>query len=1063
MKPSASSTSQLNRLCLRLTTIAKVTTLLAASGVVISLLWATSATAGEKRAEGALPPEAVVVRGNTRHPCINLTPEDVAAARQRVERYDWAKRERDQILQNAAPWLEKSDEYWLKFLPAQGACFAHGFTGCPDCGARTNFTPGANTDPLCSWDEPWRIRCEKGHVLPNEKFPDAGTGYVAPNGTIHYLVGQYNAWVTEQWTYKAIPPLAQAYLLTGDERYAERGLLLLDALASIYQECARGSWDYPSNPTSGRLGRPWYQTARTLVIYADAYDGLYNSAAAGKPSHRAGMTRRENIERCLVLDGARYCYEHSWGKQLTNGHADYLRGALAVGCQLDIPAYIDAAINGPFSINVMLANNLDRDGQYYETSSGYAIHSRKLYLTFAAPLRNLRNREYPQGYDLYADSRLSGTLTLPDLQIQLAGRRPNFGDDAPDVGYLAAPARLFNENDYFYIEQLFAAAPNAAARERYGAILNYLADGKLDALRGGRNRNWMLWHAAEPLSVTAQLPADLEPRLKGSWFAGVKGVATLRQGEQAALLRFGPSLSHGDYDDLSLLYYANGYELSYDLGYGLATTHAQAGWANQTASHPLVTVNEKSQLRGKGGGGGSLLGFAALPSVQFVEADSPRSYSSENVREYRRALALVAGGYFVDCFRVAGGQKHDYGFASIGTALEPFGVKDVQSVPGSLAAGVSWGDKVGSDGDIVGYPNKPSWNPPPGNGYGFFTNVRQAQRAGESWGGVWTVASSNVKNRHAAGQSALPATEHVTKLRVHQVGDAADPVFADAPGIYPHLPRASFVLARRSGQDLTSTFLAVYEPYRDAAEGAQPRLDRVTRLGERALAVYRRDGGMDVLLFGAHQIESPFGRIDFAGDFAYLSGTSQRLAGAETLGCDRLVVGGKTLLNGSGVFTAQIVKVDAAACAVELDAELQLPLAGATAVFSDSAWSRTSGYRLRQIEGRRLMLDAATLSLGVGRVAKREGSKLLFSDIPHEYVRTSGKPTHFFNGKQLIGRSGGIARVSTIAVGVPLAIGVEDNAALRDGELFDYMDLAPGARVRIAVPQVWAAEAAAGR
>ena len=71
---------------------------------------------------------------------------------------------------------------------------------------------------------------------------------------MHYFVGIFNAWVTEQWTLNALPALSEAYLLTGDEKYAERGTLFLDALASIYAESTSGSWDYPSNPPSGRLG-----------------------------------------------------------------------------------------------------------------------------------------------------------------------------------------------------------------------------------------------------------------------------------------------------------------------------------------------------------------------------------------------------------------------------------------------------------------------------------------------------------------------------------------------------------------------------------------------------------------------------------------------------------------------------------------------------------------------------------------------------------------------------------------------------------------------------------------
>ena len=292
-----------------------------------------------------LAQNAIIVRGNMRHPSVNFTANDLKNTRERIVKYGWAKLQYDAIIKAADIWLKGSNNYWLSFLPEKGAAYAYGFTGCPICGSPT----GTWDKALCSWDNPGHVSCTKGHILPDAGHPDNGKGFISSDGRTFYFVGQFNAWVTEQWTINAIPVLAQAYLLTGDERYAERGLLLLDALASIYKESISGSWDYPTPKPTGRLARPLYQVARTLVIFADSYDWLYNSPGAEKASIRTGMTRRKNIEDYLLLDGAYYCYSNSFKGSLTNGHADFLRGALAVGCLLDIPEYIDAAINGPFS------------------------------------------------------------------------------------------------------------------------------------------------------------------------------------------------------------------------------------------------------------------------------------------------------------------------------------------------------------------------------------------------------------------------------------------------------------------------------------------------------------------------------------------------------------------------------------------------------------------------------------------------------------------------------------------------------------------------------------------
>jgi len=107
---------------------------------------------------------------------------------------------------------------------------------------------------------------------------------------------------------------------------------------------------------------------------------------------------------------------------------------------------------------------------------------------------------------------------------------------------------------------------------------------------------WLLFHA-DPIKDVQKpkLSADFERKLNGCWFMGQKGIAILRDGKnenaQGVLLRYGPSLIHGHKDDLGLTYYGKGWQLTYDIGYGLGSTHTQVGWAHQTASHTIVTVN----------------------------------------------------------------------------------------------------------------------------------------------------------------------------------------------------------------------------------------------------------------------------------------------------------------------------------------------------------------------------------------------------------------------------------------------------------------------------------------
>ena len=788
----------------------------------------------------AKPADEVLVSARPQHPTVYVTADDVARARRNAVATDWGKTTAAGIVSQADGWLEHDDEHWLRFLPQPGACYAYGFTGCPICGASFGTWGGAR----CRWDLPGKATCAKGHVLPDDAHADDGTGYVGADGRSHYFLGIWHAWVTEQWTRNALPSLAHAYALTGDERYAERAAFLFDALASIYAESTSGSWDYPSRPPSGRFARPWYQTARNLVVFVDAYDLIYASKALDKaslrprleatfpagptPQQRAvgtkdvngksweGMTRRQNVDLNLMRDSARYCYGKTFAGKLHNGHADYMRGALAVGALLGIPEYVYNAVESPYSIYAMLANNCDRDGRYYETALGYALHARNLYLTFVEPLRNWRCAKYPEGVDLFADPRMRSFYHLPDLVVQTAGHSPNFGDAGPDNQIRHQRAVPHSATDYAYAERLYAGC-SGSARDEFGRILTFLAGGDVAQARAQSNlQRWLLYHADPvPSDTPADLPPDFIRRVFGSWLLGQKGIGILRDGReadaQAALLRFGPSLNHGDLDDLGLIYYGKGWQLAYEIGYGLGSTHTQVGWGSQTVSHALVTVNEVSQSsRGsadanavRGGSGGSIYLFAHLPSVKIMEADSPLSYADQGVSQYRRTVVLVGAGsdqYLVDFFRVRGGRQHDYGIGVQTQEVVLHGIGLGEEEDGSLA-GVehAWGEKIGLDGDVTGHPNKPYWNPPPGSGYGFFYDARRG-RTGNAFCTEFVLGGRND-----------------ARFRLHALPEAErEVILAKAPGLYPRHRKATYLILRNrdaGDEETTSAFACVMEPY----------------------------------------------------------------------------------------------------------------------------------------------------------------------------------------------------------------------------------------------------------
>lgn len=557
----------------------------------------------------------IVIYGRKQHPCVNYTSQSIALAKENIRRYDWAKKYFSKELNNAARWLSKPASYWLKFLPKPSAYYAYGFTGCPICGSAT----GCWANARCSWDKPGKVTCSKGHVLPDDVHPDKGKGYKGPDGKKYYFIGSWNAWVTEQWTLFAIPSLTLAYVITGEEKYAELASVLLDALASIYSESTSGSIDYPGYQI-GRLARPNYQVARNLVKYVDAYDLLYNYKGMDKPSLKTGLSRRQNIEENMLLDGAFFCYSHTFTNSLHNGHADYMRGALAVGCLLKIPELVNNAVYGPFGIMNMIENNSDRDGNYYECTLGYGIHARMLYLTFSEPLRHYRSRNFPNGINLYNNNKFVKFYEMPNLYFKLSGHVPNFGDNNPMIHKVTASGAPYDPTDHLFAEMVYNGSTDPSIKQHFLKLVNYLAHDKQESRREQiRDKQYLLFNAGK----LPQLPAKAiraPEKIFSSWNLGQKGISLLRSGKgensQGALLRYGPSLTHGDFDELGLLYYARGRQMTYEIGYNSpASIHTQIGWGSQTASHTLVCVNEKSQLDSSGSGGSLYLWFDSIAAT----------------------------------------------------------------------------------------------------------------------------------------------------------------------------------------------------------------------------------------------------------------------------------------------------------------------------------------------------------------------------------------------------------------------------------------------------------------
>ncbi|MEW6357266.1 MAG: discoidin domain-containing protein [Planctomycetota bacterium] len=667
------------------------------------------------------------------HPTLWITSEDVERAKRNTRTHPWAFDWYCSTLRVADEWAARSDEEICRLVPQKHAVFDK-LGKCPKC--RKPLTAGFERV-----GKAYCPACET--VFPNDEYPDNGQGWKDPKtGKMVYFVGMYN----ERAIYAlddALRALADAYMLTGEDNFARAASVIFDGIAVIYPTCDKGPKWYPG--VGGRLNRPFYQTARTLIYYCDQYDMLHLSPEWEKPSVDPNYkTRRANVEENFLRNGGQYCFDeihrYEKTKSLNNGFCDYLQGAVAAGRILGIQKFLDYALDSELSVFNFVENTIDRDGQYFETAFMYSSHAIDLFSHHAEMLRTYRSEKFPNGINLYDHPKLKLAFLRMERDIECAGHVPPLGDTGPDVSVIAKEERQ-GVNPYVYrrLEYLAARAADPKERQDYAERIHaYVGD--VEKARGKHGlARWLAFNGAE-IAPSAQPPGGLKPPggspTSSTLLPGSRGISILRTGQDgdtAALLRWGPTLNHGSPDEMNLNFFAIGREVTYDPGYLWA--HCRAGWTHATGSHNLVAVNEKNQL-GQPGGGGDLVRWFEAPGVCAVSADDPLCYGTEGVSRYQRSLVLMdltpTQHYLLDIFRVAGGQTHDLNWHFFGE-MKP--ATDLKLPPpqttGSLAGPeYEWWKLLQPDGWLEGIKEGFYWRAPPGNGYGFIFNLQRIKPSG---------------------------------------------------------------------------------------------------------------------------------------------------------------------------------------------------------------------------------------------------------------------------------------------------------------------------------------------
>ncbi|MFP3904422.1 MAG: heparinase II/III family protein, partial [Armatimonadota bacterium] len=671
----------------------------------------------------------------------------------------------DELLPEVQKVMEMSDEE-IRGLISDKTDFSH--VGCEACRGGSEYGRAARF--TWSIDNPWQITCEHcGQVYPSDKYPMDKTLTIvnpvgeeqeyhyhqAEDGRAYFWNCKIRGFIKNYMAGRAYD-LAVLYHLTGEEKYAHKASVIVHRFAEVY----------PAWPIRGFDG---YQESPWADIQFKPSEGQKGSAFYDS--------------KILEPD-----YQ---GNYITIGETPmnmpYWAGKWSRWFYGDIPQAL------------FKTHDLIYQSDAYETISPDARE------TVERDLLRLSVdtiQKWPKRYGNMDGHRIMGFV--------MAGRI--LGE--PDwVHYAVNWVQELLEKSYFYdgmwhegtacyhrqITNRLAAIPDLADGHTDPPGYTYEPTGRrFDDLKMTRD----LPALDRSIKAVYKLTLPLEQGKNKSLYAATHdswwdkkshgftctksepqllpgmGHAVLGWGEDAnqmqAHLHYSGASGHDHRDTLNIILHAKGTELLSEFGYCRTTLR---GWSNCTPAHNTVVVDETEQTRGFAG---NLMLFApAGPEVFAVEADGTSRY--ESIADiYQRALVFARigeeDGYLFDVFNTRGGQSHDWMLHSYANEDPELDVSlPLSSVDGTM--------------------------------YTHITDLRLAV-TDEQW-------------------SMTHTCEDGSALKTYMLGATDTEVIAGrCPSIRPapndeskthdyHMP---IVAVRRTGpedEDLSSTFVAVHEPYKE--------------------------------------------------------------------------------------------------------------------------------------------------------------------------------------------------------------------------------------------------------
>ncbi|HEY8659833.1 MAG TPA: heparinase II/III family protein [Hanamia sp.] len=884
----------------------------------------------------------------------HYTAERITNLRNNCKKYKWARQQLDAAVIKANPWLLKSDEELWSMVPGQnlprtidvtydGLSSGPKFLGCLVCGNKI-FKYGNYPYDLDFENKPWKLTCPscksvfptndfgkyyrsaidehglfnpaKGDTSllfntdhPDPKDPlhkfgvDDGFGYVATNGRAYKFIGYYT-WKYWEYINNGLATLADAFLYTGDKRYAHKAAILLDRIADVYPAmdwkpyADRGWYHSDGGSKLGKIEGSIWETG-VVQMFADSYDKILSGTQDDpalyiflkQQSKKYELPKPKGTRAFFVAnvdDGIlKTAFEAVLSLQIRGNQGMHQLTVATCAIALNTIPQTTQWLDWLFApdggaIPGLMLNHFDHDGTSDEGAPGYAFIWGHQITKVAVLLQDCPS--YTQ-HNIFRDFPQFRAAFLVAYRMAALGiATPNMGD-AGSTGMVSRQA-----------DPQFMAIGYRYTRDPEIAIAAYRANGNSAHGLG------LDIYSENPESLNHEIQRIGEkagPRPEGGHLMSGFGLALLesRTGSSGIALatNYGRTKMHAHPDLLNFDLFAFGHWLAPDHGYPEFATNIPSNteWTGSTLSHNLVFVNKHPQ---KEIWGGHTQLFKQLKGFGVFELDGKQAYPE--VKDYSRTMLLIGGSgesssdsnaYVVDIFRVVGGYDHVYSFHGPPGMIATNGLKLEIQKTGTYA-----GEQIPKGIAAKNFPV----------GYSFLYNVRKDENPPGQFMLDWKAET---------GYRGLTEKDDV-HLRMYALSQSQDVALADGdpPQNKPGNPKSlGYVLIHRAGTDLNSTFVSVFEPYRN-----KPFIKSVMRMDDGtgaqvAIKVEKIDGHIDYLLYNptSQQLMRLPNGISMTGTIGYLEEKDGKVNKGILINGSELKYDNMELKS-TGIITGKVVKMD---------------------------------------------------------------------------------------------------------------------------------------------------------